>query len=125
MPQLEKDPRVYFALERTFLAWIRTGLALMGFGFVVARFGIFLGEIRMTTGAVMTQTTGFSAWAGTALVLMGVAVQAVSMARYVHVVGQLNRGEDVTGMPSKTALTVSAMLALIGIGVAAYLIAIR
>jgi uncharacterized membrane protein YidH (DUF202 family) len=32
------DPRVYFAAERTLLAWVRTGLALMGFGFVVARF---------------------------------------------------------------------------------------
>ena len=125
MAQAEKDPRVYFALERTFLAWIRTGLALMGFGFVVARFGIFLREIRMTTGVVVTQQTGFSAWAGTALVLMGVAVQAISMARYVHVIRQLKRGDDVTGVPSKTALTVSGILALIGIGVAAYLIVIR
>lgn len=28
----EKDPRVYFAAERMFLAWIRTGLGLMGVG---------------------------------------------------------------------------------------------
>ena len=40
--QKELDPRLYFAAERIFLAWIRTGLALMGFGFVVARFGLFL-----------------------------------------------------------------------------------
>ena len=32
MIQQDTDPRVYFAAERTFLAWIRTGLALMGFG---------------------------------------------------------------------------------------------
>jgi putative membrane protein len=31
----EPDPRIYFAAERTFLAWLRTGFALMGFGFVV------------------------------------------------------------------------------------------
>ncbi len=43
---MTKDPRVLFAAERTFLAWIRTGLALMGFGFVVARFGIFLQQAR-------------------------------------------------------------------------------
>jgi len=36
------DPRVFFAAERTLLAWIRTGLTVMGFGFVVARFGLFL-----------------------------------------------------------------------------------
>ena len=38
----ESDPRVFFAAERTFLAWIRTGLALMSFGFVVSRFELFL-----------------------------------------------------------------------------------
>jgi putative membrane protein len=36
------DPRVFFAAERTLLAWVRTGLALMGMGFVVARFALFL-----------------------------------------------------------------------------------
>ena len=36
MAQLpEQDPRVYFAAERTFLAWIRTGLGLKGVGFAV------------------------------------------------------------------------------------------
>lgn len=37
----EHDPRVYFAAERTFLAWIRTGLGLIGIGFAVSRFGLF------------------------------------------------------------------------------------
>ena len=35
----EPDLRVYFAAERTTLAWVRTGLAMMGFGFVVAERG--------------------------------------------------------------------------------------
>jgi Domain of unknown function (DUF202) len=34
----EEDSRVYFAAERTFLAWIPTGLELMGGGFAVNRF---------------------------------------------------------------------------------------
>jgi uncharacterized membrane protein YidH (DUF202 family) len=42
MIQPAKAPRVYLAVERTLLAWIRTGLDMMGFGFVVARFGLFL-----------------------------------------------------------------------------------
>jgi putative membrane protein len=125
MAQPEKDPRVYFALERTLLAWIRTGLALMGFGFVVARFGIFLRELRYTAGGVVTQSSGFSAWAGTALVLMGVAVQILSTIRYLQMVQELNAGSDVAGKPSKMGIAVAVILALIGIAVAAYLIVNR
>ncbi|MFO7542931.1 MAG: DUF202 domain-containing protein [Thiobacillus sp.] len=40
------DPRVYFAAERTLLAWNRTGLSLMAFGFVVERFGLFVHMLR-------------------------------------------------------------------------------
>ena len=29
------DPRVFFAAERTLLAWTRTSLTLMAFGFVI------------------------------------------------------------------------------------------
>src|SRR5258708_15483926 len=64
-----KDPRIYFAAERTFLAWIRTGLALMGFGFVVARFGLFLRESAAASHVSEVKSYGFSIWAGTAMVL--------------------------------------------------------
>lgn len=36
------DPRVFFAAERTLLAWVRSGLTVMALGFVVAKFGLFL-----------------------------------------------------------------------------------
>ena len=48
MPSLD-DPRVYFAAERTLLAWIRTGITIIGLGFVVAKFGLFLRFIRTLT----------------------------------------------------------------------------
>src|SRR5438105_5139930 len=48
-PMTDPDPRVYFAAERTLLAWVRTGLALIGLGFVVARFGLFLHVVRPDT----------------------------------------------------------------------------
>ena len=44
----DRDPRIYMAAERTFLAWIRTGLALMAFGFVVARVAVLVGGTRAT-----------------------------------------------------------------------------
>ncbi|HEU4707865.1 MAG TPA: DUF202 domain-containing protein, partial [Methylophilaceae bacterium] len=43
------DPRVFFATERTLLAWIRTGLTVVALGFVVARFGLFLTLLTATS----------------------------------------------------------------------------
>jgi putative membrane protein len=60
----EEDPRVYFAAERTFLAWIRTGLGLMGIGFAVSRFGLFLRELRAGTSHLPAPATGPSLWSG-------------------------------------------------------------
>jgi putative membrane protein len=72
------DPRVFFAAERTLLAWIRTGLTIMGFGFVVARFGLFLSLLaaqRTPVTAPAAPPSHFSSGIGIALVLLG----AVSM----------------------------------------------
>ena len=46
----ENDPRVFFAAERTLLAWVRTGLGLVGMGFVVAKFGLFVRLLHPNAG---------------------------------------------------------------------------
>lgn len=75
----DEDPRVYFAAERTLLAWVRTGLTVMGLGFVVARFGLFL---RLAgRGAAGTGHTG-STMIGVGLVLLGSA--AIGVAAWQH-----------------------------------------
>lgn len=119
------DPRVYFAAERTLLAWIRTGLALMGFGFVVARFGLFLRELRFAAGARLTASTGLSLWAGTILVLIGVFVNVASPLRYIRTVHHLKSGRDVTGRPSAITVGLALTLAIVGIGITAYLMVMR
>ena len=62
------DPRVYFAAERTLLAWIRTGLTVVGLGFVVARFGLFLRMLRGDSDAHAGKRTSceWCRWLGTA-----------------------------------------------------------
>ena len=116
-----KDPRVYFAAERTLLAWIRTGIALMGFGFVVARFGLFLRELRFAAGAPVTASSGFSLTGGVVLVLIGVVVTAAATFRYVQTVHDLNAGKDVAGRPSALGVGLALTLAAVGVVVAAYL----
>src|SRR3981081_2949657 len=83
------DPRVFFAAERTLLAWVRTGLTVMGFGFVVARFGLFLDLLaaqRAPSAAQAVSSSHLSSAIGIALVLLGalsMILTAVQHRRYV------------------------------------------
>ncbi|HEX2565902.1 MAG TPA: DUF202 domain-containing protein [Burkholderiales bacterium] len=66
------DPRVFFAAERTLLAWLRSGLTIMGLGFVVARFGLFLNVIAASRPGPQLQPTHWpSSSMGIALVAFG------------------------------------------------------
>jgi putative membrane protein len=123
----EQDPRVYFAAERTFLAWIRTGLGLMGIGFAVSRFGLFLRQITAAEShlSTSTRTTGISLWSGVALVALGVIVTLGSVLRHIQLVRELSSGTWQPGRVSRDAVTLGIILAAIGIGMAIYLILVR
>ena len=41
---------VYFAAERTLMAWVRTALSLMALGFVIDRFGLVLRQVLPEAG---------------------------------------------------------------------------
>ncbi|MDO8431919.1 MAG: DUF202 domain-containing protein [Candidatus Binatus sp.] len=125
MAEIERDPRVYFAAERTFLAWIRTGLALMGFGFVVARFGLFLRQMALISHDAAIKSYGFSLWAGTGLVLVGVIVNASAALRHIQLVNSFKRGDSFVGRPSYVAVAVASMLVLAGIAMVIFLIAVE
>lgn len=118
---VEQDPRVFFAAERTFLAWIRTGLGLMGVGFAVARFGLFLREFRASTTHGPTQSTGLSQWSGVALVALGVVVTLTSVARHFQLVRELAAGTWVPGRISKDAVGLAPILSLMGLAMTVYL----
>jgi putative membrane protein len=121
----EQDPRVYFATERTFLAWIRTGLGLMGIGFAVSRFGLFLRQISVTESHLPSHTTGLSLWSGVALVALGVIVTLSSVFRHIQLIHELSSGTWQPGRVSRDAVILGLILAAIGIGMAIYLILVR
>ena len=74
------DPRVYFAAERTLLAWLRTGIGVMAFGFVVARFGLFLRLLTATNG--MAPGSSVSPYLGAGLVALGAVASLVGAVRF-------------------------------------------
>ncbi|WP_263367227.1 YidH family protein [Edaphobacter bradus] len=121
----EQDPRVYFAAERTLLAWIRTGVALMAFGFAIARFGLFLRQMQ----AARTATTAHSIWGspltGVVLIALGILVNVSASINHVRIVRQLSSGTWIPGKISKTAIILSALLAVLGTAMAIYLLLIH
>lgn len=113
------DPRVFFAAERTLLAWFRTGLAVVGLGFVVARFGVFL---RLARGGDASAAPGSTA-IGVGLVLLGalaIAGACVQHIRFSRTLGPFERPRCYwTGLPILWGFT----LAFVGMVLAVYLVA--
>jgi putative membrane protein len=112
------DPRVYFAAERTLLAWHRTGLAVIGIGFLVARFGLFLRLIRGDHSATAPIS---STLLGVGFVLLGTA--AVAIAGWQH--WRFRRELPAEDLPrrysTKPSLALTALLAAMGLALAIYL----
>jgi len=118
------DPRVYFAAERTLLAWIRTGLTIMGFGFVVARFGLFLSLLAAQRGlptSTADASSHLSAALGITLVLLGAAANLFAAYQHRNFVLSL----PVSDLPAATnrtfPLIVAAVLGVLGLALAFYL----
>ena len=119
------DPRTYFAAERTFLAWIRTGLGLMGVGFAVARFGLFLRQMEAGQSHPPIHTTGASVYSGVGLVALGVVVNVAAVQHHLATVRELRSGTWTAGRVSYQAVALAVLLALMGVGMACYLLVLR
>jgi putative membrane protein len=120
VPDPSPDPRVYFAAERTALAWLRTGVGIMAFGFVVARFGLFLRLLREQQG--VPQDHGVSAYLGGALVGLGAVATAMSAEQFRRF-SQALKPEDIPIGRPRFTLALSWLLALIGAGLMVILLA--
>ena len=123
-PDSGEDPRIRFAGERTLLAWVRTGLAMMAFGFVVARFGVFLHEMAPLRPNVPAQSTGLSLWFGTALVVLGAAVNVLAALEHMFFLRRLDRGEPFRAPRWSLGVIVSAVLVLGGLFLAVFLMSL-
>ena len=114
----DDDPRVYFAAERTLLAWIRTGLTVVGLGFVVARFGLFL---RIMRGADGPEPMG-STWIGVGLVLLGSTAIAIAAWQHAAFCRSLPTSALLQPYFMRWSVWFSAIIAAIGLALAAYLL---
>jgi putative membrane protein len=109
---MPSDPRVYFAAERTMLAWLRTGIAVMAFGFVVARFGLFLRLLRAQGGPEVGH--GVSPYLGAALVGLGIVATAGGALQYRRFVASLPLADRPPSSGPWLVLGLSWALVVIG-----------
>jgi putative membrane protein len=112
MPEPGSDPRVYFAAERTMLAWLRTGIAIMAFGFVVERLGLFLQLLQAQGGPVAGH--GLSPYLGAALVVLGVAATAAGTVQYQRFIRTLPLADQPTSASPRFLAGLSWALVVIG-----------
>jgi len=114
---------VYFAAERTLMAWIRTALGLMALGFVIDRFGLILRHVIPDAGEHL-HPEAFSFWAGTVMVIVGALMAFVAAARYLHFSVSYHR-EGNTSPRHGILLGVifTAAIGVFGLIIAAFLLA--
>jgi putative membrane protein len=118
------DPRVYFAAERTLLAWIRTGLTIMGFGFVVARFGLFLSLLAAQRGlptSAVDATPHLSSVVGIALVVLGAVAILFAAFQHRNFVLSVPVSDLPTSINRAFSLVVAMLLGVLGLVLALYL----
>lgn len=113
------DPRVFFAAERTLLAWTRTSLTLMAFGFMVERFGLFL---RMFGSADSDPVPhGFSFWIGVSFMLIGAFTATVAAAQYRRVLKTMKPIEIPRGYRCHLGIVTNLAVTLLGTALTLYL----
>ncbi len=112
------DPRVFFAAERTLLAWNRTALALMAFGFVIERFGLFIAILLPQHAHPMQR--GVSFWTGLAFVMLGAWAAAYSTVQFRKVLKTLKPIEIPEGYRVSPGIFTNLAVASLGVALVVY-----
>jgi len=117
----QSDPRVYFAGERTLLAWVRTGITLIALGFVVARFGLMMWLFQ--PDAARGRPSPFGPALGTGLVLIGAGFTLLASYKFLLFVRSLGPEERprVRFEPGLT-IALALVVAATGVGLSLYLV---
>lgn len=120
---MKSDPRVFFAAERTLLAWVRTGLTVMALGFVVARFGLFLNllSVQAQGGPTPVQSNA-SAILGVIFVAVGAVTVLLAAIQHRRFVAELPQQDLPAIYSRRLALLLATSVSFIGLLLAAYLV---
>lgn len=113
------DPRVFFAAERTALAWNRTALTLMAFGFAIERFGLFM-SMLLERGAA--KEAGPSFWFGLVFIFLGCFFSFTAAQQYKNVLKTLQPVEIPRHTNPNLAFILNIAIAALAVSMIAYLV---
>lgn len=123
MPISESDPRVFFASERTLLAWLRTGITIMALGFVVSRFGLFVQLLAtQSRDALPAPHSSLSANLGIVFVIVGTLVIVVASIQHQRFVATLSQADLPRAYSRAFAFLLSLLIGALGVVLASYLL---
>jgi putative membrane protein len=115
------DPRVFFAAERTLLAWQRTAIALIGLGFVVERFGLFMRVV--TNGAKLPPShANTSLFFGVLFLIVGAAVALLATWQFRRFLRELSAPEIPRGQLTWTGPLINLLLAAAAVAMATWFV---
>ncbi len=86
---------------------------------------IFARTSEVAQHAPAVQTYGLSLWFGTTLIVAGVAVNLLSGWHHFRLIRSMDQGQVLRPHATSLALGTALFLALIGLGMAIYLLSIR
>lgn len=122
-PGAAGDPRVFLAIERTFLAWTRTALAFIGFGFVVARLGLALQEFAGQDAVLRMASSSFpgSLLIGASLIALGAVIEVAALRVHRGRMARFRAGGPITAGSDAFASFVAVGICGAAIAIAIYL----
>jgi len=117
------DPRIFFAAERTLLAWVRSGITVMALGFVVAKFGMILTLLSASSFTLrqLHQNNGLANVFGITLVIIGATITLGAQLNH-HLYVKTLPPEDVPKLAIKwLASLLTFSIVFVGVLLAFYL----
>jgi len=99
------------AAERTLMAWIRTALSLIGFGFGIGKLDAYLEGAGLHTRFDLPHSTLIF---GASFIVVGILGLLAAIVQHARVLKRLSRPDFAYDAMRPIAMTVAALLMLIG-----------